>query len=108
MVRTMTYKEFEKSLVVDSIYRFMTDDMVAVELRFQAKCRQGINEFLAARMDDDTKQWFVENLKREFYDELFGPCALVDEFGMTEDEFVRWCRHKFYSGKIEEVGRLDA
>lgn len=108
MVRTMTYEEFEKSLVVEPTYRFMTDDMVAVELRFQAKYRQGINEFLAARMDDDTKRRFVENLKREFYEWLFGLYALVDEFGMTEDEFVRWCRHKFYSDKIEEVGRLDA
>ena len=93
----MTYEEFEKCLVVEPTYGFMSDDMVAVELRFQAKIRAGFNEFEA--MDDAMMERVIGYLKREFYKRLFGLSMLAEEFGMTEYEFSRWCKHKFYSDK---------
>ena len=90
----MTFEEFEKCLVVDPTYEFMSDDMVAVELRFQAKLMAESN-----MLDDVKSEWSIWYLKRKFYERLFGLYALADEFGMTEDQFACWCKHKFYSDK---------
>lgn len=96
----MTYEEFEKSLVVEPTYD-TTGEMVSIELRFQACVRQHLNEYciVAPEAVDTMREFVIERLKREFYKRLLGLYALVDEFGMTEDEFVRWCRYKFYSDK---------
>jgi hypothetical protein len=93
----MTYDEFEKSLVVEPTYRFMTDDITAVKLTFQENVRANLPDFEAR--NEEMTECVIGCLARSFYERLFGLYTLVEEFDMTEDEFVRWCRHKFYSEK---------
>lgn len=94
----MTYEEFEKSVVVEPTRDYVSGDMVSVELRFQAGCRARRNKF--APFDEET---FIEHLKRELYDNLFVrqvPLTLVEQSGMTEEEFVNWCRQKMYEDMV--------
>ena len=93
----MTYEEFEKSLIVEPTYRFMSDDITAVKLTFQENAKVYLPDFEAR--NDEMTECAIRNLKRAFYERLFGLSMLAEEFGMSEYEFTRWCKHKFYSDK---------
>ena len=95
----MTYEEFEKSVVVEPTRDYVSGDLVSVELRFQTGCKTRCNRSISA----DNEEMFVKYLKREFYDYLFArqvPLTLVEQSGMTEEEFVNWCRQKMYEDMV--------
>lgn len=101
----MTYEEFERHVIVEPTYGFMSDELASVELRFQIRCRADLKGPKA--MDSqELQQRFIEHLKRELYDDLFVqgvPYPLVEESGMTEEQFASWCRQKMYEDAVITV-----
>ena len=95
----MTYEEFERCVVVEPTRNCVSGEMVSVELRFQA----GFKTRCDRSMPADNEEAFVEYLKREFYNNLFVrqvPLTLVEESGMTEEEFVSWCRWRMLKDAV--------